>query len=106
MKVTIATITPIQTTITIQKISRKSQSILGPKVEMSWGTTGARASDASPFGRAREKLRMQSPGRSCRRAACCGRYAIHGLGVIMLIGNTIINDWRNEKSSLALTIQA
>src|SRR5713101_6678752 len=48
MKTTIAIITAIQTTITIQKISSKSQSICGPKVDMSCGNQRCSSIEASP----------------------------------------------------------
>src|SRR5208282_5579336 len=89
MKTTIAIITAIQTTITIQKISSKRKSIRGPKVEMSCGKYRCSSIEASPL-----RCQCVNSGRALAAPieaadATFQRLAIHELGVIMPIGATI-----------------
>src|ERR1700719_3070136 len=72
MKTTIAIITAIQTTITIQKISSKSQSICGPKVDMSCGKYRCSSIEASPRKSQSANVQFVSPQNAFVYAAPAG----------------------------------
>src|ERR1039458_845901 len=89
MKTTIAIITAVQTTATIQKISKKSQSIWGPKVEMSCGKYRCSSIDASPlrYQCANSRRAFAAPIKAAN--ATFQRLPIHELDVIMPVSATI-----------------
>src|SRR6266481_4833014 len=86
MKITIAIITAIQTTITIQKISSKSQSICGPKVDMSCGNHRCSSIEASP-----RKLQSADAGEAfaAQVHGALVRLPVDRFRVIMRIGLSI-----------------
>src|SRR5215469_15417423 len=94
MKITIATITAIHTTMTIQKISSKSQSICGPKVEMSCGKYMCSSIEASPLRnqRADRERALAAPVRAAD--ATFPRLPIHGLDAIMPV-RVMISEMKN-----------
>src|SRR5208282_3026594 len=89
MKTTIAIITAVQTTATIQKISKNSQSICGPKVEMSCGKYRYSSIEASPlrYQCANSRRAFAAPIKAAD--ATFQRAPIHELGVTMTVSAAI-----------------